>query len=63
MVLPNGPEMATAFLAISSVCTCAPLNPAYSFDEFLFSLSDLQINVPSDFAGKRNSGAQGGCQC
>ena len=44
VVLPNGPEMATAFLAISSVCTCAPLNPACPFEELLFSLSDLQIN-------------------
>jgi non-ribosomal peptide synthetase component F len=29
VVLPNGAEMAGAFLAISAVCTCAPLNPAY----------------------------------
>jgi non-ribosomal peptide synthetase component E (peptide arylation enzyme) len=28
VVLPNGADLATVFLAISSVCTCAPLNPA-----------------------------------
>ena len=33
LVLPNGPEMAVAFLAVAGA-TCAPLNPAYSADEF-----------------------------
>jgi acyl-CoA synthetase (AMP-forming)/AMP-acid ligase II len=28
IVLPNGLEMAVAFLAVSSAATCAPLNPA-----------------------------------
>jgi acyl-CoA synthetase (AMP-forming)/AMP-acid ligase II/acyl carrier protein len=45
VVLPNGPEMATAFLAISSVCTCAPLNPAYLVDEFKSSLTDLGVKA------------------
>ena len=30
LVLPNGPEMAVAFLAVAASATCAPLNPAYS---------------------------------
>ncbi len=34
IVLPNGPGMAVTFLAVSSMATSAPLNPAYSFDEF-----------------------------
>ena len=42
IVLPNGPEMATAFLAVASTCTAAPLNPAYKADEFEFYLSDLK---------------------
>jgi len=42
LVLPNGPEMATAFLAVASTCTAAPLNPAYKPDEFEFYLSDLK---------------------
>ena len=28
-VLPNGPEMAVAFLAVAASATCAPLNPAH----------------------------------
>ena len=42
IVLPNGPEMATAFLAISSGATSAPLNPAYRDAEFEFFLHDLE---------------------
>jgi oxalate---CoA ligase len=42
IVLPNGPEMATAFIAIASCCTSAPLNPAYRTDEFEFYMSDLK---------------------
>ena len=45
VVLPNGPEMATAFLAVSSVCACAPLNPGYPYDEFHFSMSDLHVRA------------------
>ena len=28
IVLPNGPEMATAFLTVAQVATTAPLNPS-----------------------------------
>jgi acyl-CoA synthetase (AMP-forming)/AMP-acid ligase II len=41
IVLPNGPEMAAVFLAIASVATCAPLNPAHKREEFAFYLDDL----------------------
>lgn len=41
IVLPNGPEMAVAFLAVSACATSAPLNPAYLASEFDFYLSDL----------------------
>jgi oxalate---CoA ligase len=41
IVLPNGPEMAAAFLAVASGATSAPLNPAYRTDEFEFYMSDL----------------------
>ncbi|HEX2190027.1 MAG TPA: AMP-binding protein [Longimicrobiaceae bacterium] len=41
VVLPNGPEMAAGFLATASCAVCAPLNPAYTADEFDFYLSDL----------------------
>lgn len=41
MVLPNGPDMAAAFLAVASCATCAPLNPAYGVEELRFYLADL----------------------
>jgi acyl-CoA synthetase (AMP-forming)/AMP-acid ligase II len=45
IVLPNGPEMATAFLAAASAGTAAPLNPAYRADEYRFYLSDLNASA------------------
>lgn len=45
VVLPNGPEMAVAFLAIAAAATCAPLNPAYREQEFDFYLSDLNAKA------------------
>ena len=45
MVLPNGPETAAAFLAVSSCATSAPLNPAYGSEEFEFYLSDLNAKA------------------
>lgn len=41
MVTPNGPEMASAFLAVSSAATFAPLNPLCRTNEFEFYLTDL----------------------
>ncbi|HYO83618.1 MAG TPA: AMP-binding protein [Bryobacteraceae bacterium] len=41
VVLPNGPELAAAFLSISAASGVAPLNPNYSVDEFRFYLGDL----------------------
>lgn len=41
IVLPNGPEMATAFLAVASCAAAAPLNPVYKEDEFAYYLEDL----------------------
>lgn len=39
--LPNGPEMAATFLAVTQVAACAPLNPNYRDAECEFYLSDL----------------------
>jgi len=36
IVLPNGPEMASAFIAIAAGATTAPLNPGYRDEEFEF---------------------------
>lgn len=42
LVLPNGPEAATGFVCVACACTAAPLNPAYTAEEFEFYLSDLR---------------------
>ena len=55
IVLPNGPEMATIFLAVASCATAAPLNPAYREEEFRFYLDDLDARAliirPGDAQG------------
>jgi acyl-CoA synthetase (AMP-forming)/AMP-acid ligase II len=45
IVLPNGPEMAAAFVAIASFAASAPLNPAYRAEEFDFYLTDLNARA------------------
>ena len=45
IVLPNGPFMASSFLAISSYMSAAPLNPAYKADEYEFYLKDLSPKI------------------
>jgi len=45
IVLPNGPEMAAAFVACASAVTAAPLNPAYREDEFHFYMEDLKVKA------------------
>ncbi len=45
IVLPNGPEMATCFVACASGVASAPLNPGYRADEFEFYLSDLDAKA------------------
>jgi acyl-CoA synthetase (AMP-forming)/AMP-acid ligase II len=45
IVLPNGVEMATAFIAIASGATSAPLNPTYKTDEFEFYMNDLRAKA------------------
>jgi acyl-CoA synthetase (AMP-forming)/AMP-acid ligase II len=45
ILLPNGPEMATAFMAVSAYATTAPLNPAYREDELDFYLKDINAKA------------------
>jgi len=45
IVLPNGPEMAAAFIAVAQSATTAPLNPAYKEEEFAFYLEDLKARA------------------
>jgi len=54
IVLPNGPEMAAAFVAIGCGATTAPLNPGYREEEYNFYISDLNAKalvVTADYDG------------
>lgn len=50
LVMPNGPEMSVSLLAISSVATAIPLNPSYTYDEYLsyFQLSGAEYLLVSE---------------
>lgn len=54
IVLPNGPEMATAFLAVASGLSAAPLNPSYKHAEYRFYLEDLAPKLVLVEAETRN---------
>jgi acyl-CoA synthetase (AMP-forming)/AMP-acid ligase II len=45
IMLPNGPEMAVAFVAVAATATTAPLNPAYRAEELEFYLSDIEAKA------------------
>jgi acyl-CoA synthetase (AMP-forming)/AMP-acid ligase II len=45
MVLPNGPEMAVAFLGVAAGAAAAPLNAAYREEEFDFYLGDIEAKA------------------
>lgn len=45
VVLPNGPEMAVAFLGIIGGATFVPLNPGYQMEEYEFLISDLRVKA------------------
>lgn len=45
VVLPNGPEMAVAFLTVIAGAACAPLNPSYVKNEYDFYLSDINARA------------------
>ncbi len=61
IVLPNGPEMAAAFIAIAQAAVTAPLNPAYRQEEFEFYLKDLKAKalvVPAGIDGPATAAAK-----
>ena len=45
VMLPSGPEMASACLAVASCATCVPLNPEMSADQLEVLRSDLQVRA------------------
>jgi len=53
LVLPNGPEMATAFLGVAAHAACAPLNPAYQAAELRFYLEDTRAEAVVVMRGER----------
>ena len=60
MALPNGLEVIASFLAASAVGTAAPLNPAYTRDEFKFYLADTgarALILPPDGADEARAAA------
>ncbi len=54
VVLPDGPEMAVAFLTVSTAATFAPLNPTYRAEDFEFYLADLQARALILSAGQES---------
>jgi len=57
IVLPNGPDAATAFLAVAAGAVAAPLNPIYREQEFEFFLDDLRAKALLVGGGDGDSGA------
>jgi acyl-CoA synthetase (AMP-forming)/AMP-acid ligase II/acyl carrier protein len=45
VVLPNGPELPVAILAVAASATCAPVNPAYGAEEFERHFTDLRTRA------------------
>src|SRR5262249_5281099 len=65
VVLPNGPELPVAILAVAASATCAPVNPAYGIEELERYFADLQPSAMITPAGidapaRRAAGACGG---
>lgn len=61
MALPNGLEVIASFLAASIVGTAAPLNPAYTRDEFKFYLEDTSARaliLPKDNSEEARAAAR-----
>jgi oxalate---CoA ligase len=44
IVLPNGAELAASMLAVSSIATSVPLNPAYRRDEFRAYFDEIRVS-------------------
>jgi acyl-CoA synthetase (AMP-forming)/AMP-acid ligase II len=51
VILPNGPEMAVAMLAVAANATCAPINPAYGAAELERCFAELRPRALITAAG------------
>ncbi len=61
IVLPNGPEMAAAFLTIAQSAIAAPLNPGLRHADYAFYLADLRakaVVMGRDYDGPALAAAQ-----
>lgn len=58
IALPNGPDMASAFLSVAAGATACPLNPAYRAEEFEFYLSDVKASALLVEAGDASSAVE-----
>jgi acyl-CoA synthetase (AMP-forming)/AMP-acid ligase II/acyl carrier protein len=64
VVLPNGPELAVATLAVAATASCAPVNPAYAAEEVDKYFADLRpraliTQAGIDLAARRVALARG----
>ena len=61
VVLPNGPDMATAFLSVAAFTASAPLDPRLPYKELVFALGDLGaralIVLPNDTSAAASAAA------
>ncbi|MDJ1468330.1 non-ribosomal peptide synthetase [Xanthocytophaga flava] len=51
MIMPTTPETKVAFLALTMVATCAPMNPTYRHSEFEFFFTDLNVKALFTYEG------------
>jgi acyl-coenzyme A synthetase/AMP-(fatty) acid ligase len=58
IVLPNGPELAAAFVAVAAYAQSAPLNPAYQPPELDYFLGDMAAKALVVPAGSDTQAAQ-----
>ena len=57
LVLPNGPELAVAFLAVAACAVCAPINPACGAEELDRIFGDLHPRALITQAGADSAAA------
>ena len=56
ILFPNGPELAVAFVAVLTYCTCAPLNPANTPQEIAGELKNVGAKAILVMRGEDNEG-------
>lgn len=62
VVLPNGPELAAAFLCVAAAAVCAPLNPSSRDSELRFDFTDLQVKGLIALAGEFDTARAVACE-